>query len=708
MAFPDDPLGVVVELFVGGAWVDITGDVLTTSPITINRGRRDEAATVDKGTCELLLINRGGRYSPRNPRSDLYGLIGRNTQVRVSIQPDPDGPRLVRFVGEISAWPPKWSTAHDVTVPVQAAGILRRLNQGATPLQSTLRREFSSPSRTSIVAYWPLEDGANATEFASAMSGAAPMRITTAGVKPGAYSDYAASEALPTLDGGALSGVVPAYTPTGQTAARMVVAFPEQAPTVLTPLLTLHTTGSIRRWEILWHPAGTLAVRGRTATGVVVTLEGWGEDLRGRLVHLGLDLVQTGSNVERRAYYLDAGRRGQGGGFLVFSSSGTHAGTVGRITNVVASGEGLGDVAVGHVVLATSTAAYAATGNAMIAWAGETAGDRLLGLTNEEGVPFIYRGVLDAVPTRLGPQIPAALLDLIQSAADTDGGILYEQRDALGLVYRTRANLYTQAPALTLDYSAQEVAEPFEPVDDDQGVTNDATIAREGGSSARAVLETGPLSILAPPDGIGRYAQSTTLNLATDEQCKPWAWWRLHRGTWDAPRFPSVSVEVHTAPHLAAAVAAVDVGDRATVANPPDWLPPEQVEGLVMGYEEVLTPRTWDIEFTCSPGGPWLVATLDDEVYGRADTDGSRLATAATATGSTLDVQTTAGPTWTTAPAEFPFDVALGGEAVTVTAITDISAGRQRFTVNRAVNGVTKAHPTGTLLGLAHPAYTAL
>ncbi|MEV0115367.1 hypothetical protein AB0H77_19330 [Streptomyces sp. NPDC050844] len=72
MAFPDDPLGVRVELYLGGAWLDITGDVFTENPITITRGRPDEGAPTDAATCSFILDNTSGRYSPRNPRSDLY------------------------------------------------------------------------------------------------------------------------------------------------------------------------------------------------------------------------------------------------------------------------------------------------------------------------------------------------------------------------------------------------------------------------------------------------------------------------------------------------------------------------------------------------------------------------------------------------------------------------------------------------------------
>jgi hypothetical protein len=34
MTFPDDPLGVRVELLLGDTWLDVTSDVFTENPIT--------------------------------------------------------------------------------------------------------------------------------------------------------------------------------------------------------------------------------------------------------------------------------------------------------------------------------------------------------------------------------------------------------------------------------------------------------------------------------------------------------------------------------------------------------------------------------------------------------------------------------------------------------------------------------------------------
>lgn len=88
-----------VELNLDGTWTDISSYVREKSAVTITRGRRDEQSAGEPGTCRFTLDNRDGRFSPRNPTGPYYGLIGRNTQVRVSVLPT--GVRMVRPDGSV-------------------------------------------------------------------------------------------------------------------------------------------------------------------------------------------------------------------------------------------------------------------------------------------------------------------------------------------------------------------------------------------------------------------------------------------------------------------------------------------------------------------------------------------------------------------------------------------------------------------------------
>ena len=80
-----------VELFYSGIWNDITTYVRTDPAISIKRGRDSEDSDDTPSSCSFVLNNGDGRFSPRNPTSPLYGLIGRNSQVRVGLGVPPIG-----------------------------------------------------------------------------------------------------------------------------------------------------------------------------------------------------------------------------------------------------------------------------------------------------------------------------------------------------------------------------------------------------------------------------------------------------------------------------------------------------------------------------------------------------------------------------------------------------------------------------------------
>lgn len=614
--------------------------------------------------------------------------------------------RVNRFAGEVSSWPTRWDVSgRDVWVPVQASGILRRLGQGASPLQSAMRREFAHPTRTSIVAYWPLEDGQLATEYASAFSGADPMRVTTAGMNPAAYADYAASDALPTLGNGAASGAVPAYTATGETALRFVLVIPATLPAADAVLCTLTGTGTVDKWTVSLKSNSDLVVRAYDNDGSSLLSSAMATT--GTRLNVGLDLIQSGADVSWRLYYLDVDTYTYSGGGPVTSISGTVTGqTVGTITRagVGSTTGGAVETVVGHVALASATAAYANTGSALVGWAGEPSTRRIVRLCVEEGIPLLVHAYPDLVSQLVGPQRIATLLDLLEEAADVGGGVLGERRDTVGLAYRDVSAHYNQLVRLALDYAAQgEVAPPLEPVDDDHGVRNYVVVKRDGGSSATAEDDTGPLSVSA----IGRYEESLTLNLYEDTQAADVAWWRLHLGTWDEARYPLVHVNLAAAPHLIDTIVLIESGHRSTIANPPSWLPPDTIDLLVEGDTETLGLYAWDIMFNCSPAGPWNVFVVGDRILGRADTSGSELASSVTASGTSLLVATDSGyRTWITTathPTELPFNVQLGGEVVRVTAITGTTSP-QTFTVVRGVNGVSRSWPAGTRIRLSRSA----
>jgi hypothetical protein len=185
-------------------------------------------------------------------------------------------------------------------------------------------------------------------------------------------------------------------------------------------------------------------------------------------------------------------------------------------------------------------------------------------------------------------------------------------------------------------------------------------------------------------------------------------------GTVDEPRYPGVSINLRhpsftSSVDMMNAALTIDIGDRLAINNPPAWLPPDQVSQIVQGYTETLGVFEHDITFNCSPESPYRIGILQDSVVGVLDTDGSGLVFGVSASATTLTVGTFAAGSalWTTSAGDFPFDITVGGERMTVTNITGASSP-QTFTVIRSINSVIKSQVSGTDVRLWQPMILSL
>jgi hypothetical protein len=607
--------------------------------------------------------------------------------------------RDYRFTGEVSSWPPRWDVSgNDRYVPVEAAGPLRRYGAGTDPLQSTLRRRI--PSEPTVLAYWPMEDGTETTQAASGLNGGSPAAFT--GVTWASDSSLAGSSPLPTT-GSTATLTCPVPAPTGTPAGWHVefVYRIDTAPASTTPFMNVRLTGDTYRELQITLNGSTFGYAftdksGNPVTGSLMAAP----NAIGQWCRFIAHGTQNGASVDIHLAVVTVGGTGYQSNF---SYAGTR-GNVARVYNTFATA--LQGIRIGHLAVFTTpgTLIY---NDADSGFDGEQAGQRISRLCAEEGVPVIFTHGIGPTAA-MGPQRPAAFLDLLGECADADIGILHEARNRLALAYRTRVSLYNQAATLALDYAVDgQVAPPLEPVDDDQATRNRITAARTNGSSVTVQQDTGPVSVQSPPNGIGPTAPGGgTYNVNTDEQLPHMAGWLLHLGTVDAARYPSVHVDLAAAPSLTAAATDADAGDCVTIAHPP----PEAggvgdlLDLLAQGYTEVLGTSDWDLTFNCTPGASWRVAVLDDPVLGRLDTSGAQLAAGVSATATTLSVQTPGKPWITTAgrPGNFPFDITVAGEVMTVTGITSATSP-QTFTVTRSVNGVVKSQAAGAAVQVATP-----
>ncbi|MGI5347041.1 hypothetical protein ACQEU8_02460 [Streptomyces sp. CA-250714] len=782
---------------IDGAWVDISADVYNRAPVHITRGRADEASTVDPGKCTLTLNNRDGRYSPRNPRSPLYGKLGKNQPVRVSVAgsdtwlrlpgiasaaapivttdldvaieasldnwqsdgaielvsqrgvsgdswslflldrdvylswssngsdsttlgsevkvpfrasergavrvlldtnngaggssvafyygPSVDGPweRLgdpvettppsalyassspitvgglpdaswtlaqgrvhavrvrdgaagalvadadfsaqtngatgftdsagrvwtipggvsnlsTRFEGEVGSWPLEWDpSGADIWASITAAGISRRLGQGTKAIVSALRRRIES---SSPVAYWPMEDDTGSTHAFTPLPGT--RAADTVGFEYGNADAPGGSAPLPTVgDSAYFNALVPTYTDTGEWHAEWVYKL-DSMPSTKRAVLRFRASGYVTRYVLyfgedkIWLEGYASSPNEGQHVEDLVFSTSWGAtEAVGTWNRMRLSAVKNvNGTVTMSVFWVVIG----GGSHI---GTYTYAGSQGRILRAYSNfPQDFSGMGMGHFGVFSANPDYAYNW-ADHGYTGETADARMLRVAAEADVPL----VLDAPEgmPEMGAQRPDTLMGTLESCAGVDGGVVSETLHGRGLQYRSRTTVYDQVPTMDITYG--QVAPPLRPVDDDQQMRNDVTATRTGGSAYRYQRLDGPLSVQDPPEGVGRYDSEIQVNAHTDEQLHGVAEWAVHLGTWEGDRYPALRINLAQSPELASAVCATDVLDRIRISGAPEWLPPEQIDLLVQGYEETLSLEGWEIEYNCTPFGPWRV-----------------------------------------------------------------------------------------------------
>ncbi|MVO84199.1 hypothetical protein GPA10_05280 [Streptomyces sp. p1417] len=679
---------VTVELWISGAWVDITSYTMVrddSGSIRITRGMRDEGSQTEHATAQLQLKNTDGRFSPRNPSGPYFGLIGRNTPMRISV-PDGMGGKSYRLWGEVSDWAQGWDTSgNDVWTDVEVSGIIRRLAQGPAPERSVIYQAITDPLLPQVVAYWPCEDPAESTQLASALVSGSPMRWSGT-LALAAYDGIKASDPLPDLSLATLSGGVARYDDPTATQVRFLASIPADGLSNGKVLCAIdqfdYSPGSAQFWELYYTTdtkSLTLSQHDSVGSELGVALPHT-VDVRGRQLYVSIEFSENGTSLTRAVRLTDVNSG------VTYSATDTAFLTqVSRVTRIQfgpasRSVVGLGGtqylpgVAIGHVTVETAVTATNALG-VRLNPIGERAGLRVLRLCGEEAIPVDWIGDLDDT-VAMGAQGRSNPLTLVRECVEADGGMLYESTAVLGLGYRTRGSLYGQDPALVLDYAAYNLAAVPVPVEDDQRVQNKVTITVNGMSATYEETE-GALSTALPPAGVGAYGTDVTLNLSSTDTVvlRDQAAWRVHLGTVDEARHPQISVNLaHPSfvanPALRQAALALRQGDRVQIQNPPAWLPPQAIDQLILGVEETISHFQHRLVFTCAPASPYTVGVLDSP-DARLDTPGSELTAAVSSSATALTVAPSAGEStlWTTDPAEAPWDIRVGGEVMTVTEV---------------------------------------
>lgn len=628
-----------------------------------------------------------------------------------------------RGTGEVTTWATDttddWNPTTgkgDAWTKVTAGGLLRRLNQASDPLRSPIYRAVTKQTAVTPVVYWPCEDPDGSSQAASGVGGE-PMRpVTTVrytlpdgtALTPGGAPRFASgagvtgSDKLPTFtEGGTLAGAVPKATYSGY-AVDWVMQFSAGAADGATTAdvfgwrengTYVHYTVNVTSTAVTVSHANPAADATLSASGsCVATINVFD----GTPHHFRYQIVQSGGNYQAD-FYID-------GTFYATATNFTPpmAGTLGRPTMVEWNpGEDRGDympIAAGHVIVWPVGTGQPDIFTPTAGYPGEQASTRLQRIADEEGWPVAVRD-LKVNTTLMGPQGVQTIGDMLKQIERTEDGLLTDQRGAIALLLRTRSTQLNRTADMAITYGTG--IQTIRPVTDDQGTRNDVTARNADGTEAQAVAATGTLSVLEPPDGVGRYQATVDVNvdLGSVDLADVAGWWK-NKGTVDVPRYPVVTIDLDANASLKTAAERLNAGDRVTVAG----LEYDTVDLRVLGGSETIGTHRRTISLLCDPGQQWLTGIYDGTAR-RYDSATTTVVASKTTTATSWGITTTAfGDVWSTTST--PYDWVVAGERVTVTAMSAAAGSgpyTQTATVARSVNGVVKTHAAGEQIHIATP-----
>lgn len=655
------------------------------------------------------------------------GVAGGNTNAKpVVVTVSHFRVRLPQFIGETATLESQSTVDHaDMRTNVEAASIRRRLGQGETPLATALRRYITrGEAPFGLADYWPLDEEATSVTRTQNLLAGQPVKFIRGPVSGlGAINYGVDTKLLATPTGAELTTdarlqftVTPGdfNTTDGYSFTWLQRVGPGSVGFVVLDTSTHQI--------FIDFDAGVFTIR-RSSKSIV-------EIITLLTVTLDTAIVQEGTDNEW--HMIGYGHRVSGGTVTydfavddyVVQTSATSTMGLPNWVAVVADAEPNSTMGMAHMV-ALQRSLFNFTGlpgwpysilrDIYLGRPGEHAGLRFLRLCEEEDVPAAMIGVAADTPA-MGPQRPLPLLELTDECIQVDQGSAFDPRGSLALGMRTHRSTTAQDALVTLDYVGQ-VAPDFKKTTDDQGAKNDVTAKRPNGGSYRVEQATGSRNTADPgtnADAVGRYdgTVSPEPNVPSDVSLPNQASWRVHMGTVDEPRYPTLTVNLAAEAMQADATTTaglLDVGvdDALTVAGAVPRHVYDDIRLIARGFTSTVdTAYQHKIVFNCEPYAPLDVGLYGDtdDRYGTAVTV---LAAGISSAATSFTVSITAGELWTTAAGQFPMDIMIGGERIRLSGISGATSP-QTVTVaagGRAINGVVKAHSAGAAVTLFRNVY---
>lgn len=705
-----------VEIYIGGAWEEITSLTVHASA-RITRGKTPGATRAESDRLVCVLMDDDGSLAEGNPLSSRYPDAGRGCLIRLS--GTISAVDYQRFYGTIDTMRVTYPAPGRSRIAITAVGSLGQVGQGSDPLLSPIHRTMigTAPGDFAPTYYWPGEDPAGSLSMASAISGVGPMLVsgppTFAGDSTLPGSDPLVSYAV----GQGATATIPATGLGDGVAVAWWMMIPAE-PSASVTLARMTTSGTLPTWSVTLNPGApsVLHIIGRDATGTTVvdqsvTMNGTVEPLAtedtfyGRWLSYTLQLTQVGLDLAmaftvrsiEAPLSADTSVTSQ---FASLSDAVLNQ-TVGVLRLI--RQPGLIAMSAGHWAVYEEAGFVSGSGDyynaqAMLGWAGEEAHDRFARLCTEQGISYVVYG--DTSPP-MGMQRQVSLGANLQDCNDVDRGLMHDGGADGAVVFVCLDYLTNQAAAYDLPDGL--IGINLTVIWDNQLTANDVTSSRPDGSSAR-VVDAAHIARVGK-----RWTLSPSANVETDEQVGDDAGWAVWVGTAPGPRYDSIGLLGHAsaASALGATLAGLAIGNRITAQDAvlPDQHPPGGIDQLIVGVTESLDSVEWHIGLHTVPYSPYVVGILaetsgdTDPYLGWLSADSCALNAGVSSSATSWAVNST--PLWSTAADDFPCEVTVGGEPVTVTTVTG-GSNPQTWTVTRSAT-LAKAHDAGDDIELVHP-----
>lgn len=611
---PEDPSPV---------WVNVTQYVRSITGISVTRGRQDQYETVQPSRMSLTLIN-DGRFTPGNVSSPHSPNVKKGRKIRVLTTLD--GFTTARFTGFIDEWPVTWAdaSASVADVTITASSRTARLGRGRI-LPSIVEIEYLQDSP---LAYYPLgEDEGTSRAGNVSETPRNQMAITVVGGGNTGNISFGSATG-PGTDG--LTAAL--FTRVSATAgANLVMTSPTpmiegSIPESCTVLECFFLTNSAQEMglaqadQVGFFPGQVGLFLGTNSTGKLIGVQhGVGSPIYtltstatvsdGATHHaaiketvtagtfiadLFLDGVQVATTSIPGWESTTVHRLIGGGG--VFNSC--YAGTLSHVALTWSATEITDDRILQHAL------------SGLTGFSGESSNVRIVRLGRYAGIPITQISGEAGSSTSIVNQETTGQtpLSLMQDVIRTESGVLFDGREGL-LTFHSRSHRYNSLSELTLYAAGGELQANLEPRLDDQGLVNDVTASRAGGVSVRAV-DT------ASVDEYGTYREEIQLITTLDTEVEDAASWKVFTASTPQVAVPVAEVDLGRANStLQAAILALEIGDRITLANLPSQAPQSSMDFFIEGYSERITAETHRIAFNLSPATLSGVWVLDSSVY---------------------------------------------------------------------------------------------